>query len=1476
VVVILSFMATIYVIVSNPSVQTLAVRMFSDYLSRQTGTEIRIGALDLSLTKGLLIRDFVVRDRQRSELFSAHVLGVIPGRINLKKHHLNFEKIFIDKGAIQLITHKNDSILNLQYLLDFFVSKDTTRTMDTAKGKPWDIHLRRVELSDTRFHFQDENAPKVDTGMDYANIDVNHINLVITDLHPDGDTINAKIKSLSAIERSGFTVLALSGDFQVSSAFLKAHNLKIITNHSNLDLSFDFLYNEWNDYSDFLTKVRIQANISPTVFDLQDIGAFAPVLYSMKDRFTLEGKIKGTVANFHARNFRFGFGKNTTFFGNISANGLPDVEETFVDLDIKSLTTTQSDIASFMIPAETKTVPLPEFLKNAGILNLKGNFTGFYNDFVANARLTSEIGSVTTNLSLKKPKGTVPISYSGEVDVTDLHMGALFNTRPTLGKVTLRADITGKGLKLSDVDMAMNVFVDSVDANHYVYRNLDIKGTLSDKKFNGHLGINDPNLHLVFNGLVDMHDSIPSFNFTSAITKANLVGLNLSTRDTLQSLISEVKAHFQGSNIDNIEGSITIEKTRYIEGVDTISMRKLALLTSRDAKNNKSYQLTSDFVDASFSGEFRFKEMIPSLTLFIQNYLASFRMHDTAIINHPPTDQFIKYRITLKNTDPLLKIFVPFLRIAPDSRFEGFFNDDPAMITLTGGSPEITLFGMHLNDWYIKATNQSDILNVKTGCRELLFRQLNNKDSLLIRVDSACVTANLSKDTVRYNLTWFDEHSHSELAGFLNLGMEPAMEIKLSKLNIFVDRKYWTINKNNDIIIDTSSVTLKNVEFISGEQSLRLDGMISRHTSDTLSVSFNKLNISDFDQLLGKSQINVDGILSGNLKMTDVYHAFSLTSDLRVDKFSFNGESLGDATLGVNYISKDKRFDVGVKILYTGNIGTSIPLSLKGSLYVTEKNPRMDFDLDLKNLNLKMVAPFVSGFMSRVSGLVSGNLKIKGALSAPVAYGKLQLLRTEFRITYLNVPYSLADVVTVDSNYFGFNHITLFDSLGNKAQLNGKITHKHFQDVRLDLNIDYENFSAFRNTYAQNNIFYGTARATGTVKVYGPTDNISIDVKARSNTGTDVIIPITSTADISQNDYIVFENYAKDTLGNRSRSLNANTGGLSLDLSLLVNPNAIVEVIFPDQLGNIKGSGTGTIVMKMSPTTNFSLSGNYLIQKGSFFFKLKNFTQLTFAILEGGSIRWTGDPTDADISMSAMYKTRVPLAGLSTKSEQNSLRVPVECIIRLNGKLMNPDITFGLNLPNVQEDVRNTVYGAIDTTNQTEMAQQILNILVLGQFKTNQGLAAANINVGSTSLAILGSQVNSLLSKISKNVNVGINYQRGVGNTTPQELDVAVSTSLFGDRLLVDGLFGVNSYTSGATGTGTQQQQVSTIVGDINIEYLLSENGRFRLKAFNRTNTIDILTNNAPYTQGIGVSYQRDFNKVSELFKKQVKKRKKQ
>jgi hypothetical protein len=154
-------------------------------------------------------------------------------------------------------------------------------------------------------------------------------------------------------------------------------------------------------------------------------------------------------------------------------------------------------------------------------------------------------------------------------------------------------------------------------------------------------------------------------------------------------------------------------------------------------------------------------------------------------------------------------------------------------------------------------------------------------------------------------------------------------------------------------------------------------------------------------------------------------------------------------------------------------------------------------------------------------------------------------------------------------------------------------------------------------------------------------------------------------------------------------------------------------------------------------------------------------------------------------------------------------------------------------------------------------------LLVLNQFKPVSGSDVAMYSgVGATSFDILTNQLNSWLSKISDDFDIGLNYRPG-NDITSDEIEVALSTQLFNDRLSIDGNFGVAG--------SDESNNTSNIVGDVNVEVKITEDGRFRVKAFNKTNNINSIEYNAPYTQGVGVFYRKEFDNLGDLFKKKKK-----
>jgi hypothetical protein len=1464
--VLLALLITLTALLRDPRIQQIAARIAAEYFSREWKTEVRISGFSFGLSKGLDIEGLMVKDQKGSVLLSAEVLSVSLDLKQLATRNIHVKKVIIENGEFQLITHKGDSTLNLQFILDYFSSKDSIiKPVDTTAGPPWSISGASIQLTDFRFHFQDENSEPVPVGMDYSNIDAAHIYLKLTNFSIQGDTINANIPMLMAQERSGFNLYSFSGEFSVSSHFIKARNLKILTDNSDLSLDFSFNYNGYAAFNDFLDKVTIDADISPSVFDLQDIGYFAAEVMPMKDRMNIEGRINGTVSKFRAKDFKVSYGNNTSFDGDILSIGLPDVYATYVDMDIRSLKTDFSDVKSFRLPGDSGFIPVPDIIKYTGKVEIKGRYTGFWDDFKANATVTTEIGNVVANLSLKKTKPKGLFTYEGDIAATAVNLGLIAGNQDLLGHVSFRGAITGEGFDPDNSNIRLNVQVDSIDVNHYRYRHISVDGELADKVFNGMLSARDPNLNMDFRGKLDFQDSIPKFDFKLKIEKSDLFALHLFTRDSTEHFSGEIYADFTGDNLDNMKGRLSLSHVVFREGLNVADMDSLLLYAGIDRIGNKTFRLQSDFIDADISGNFQFTNLVSSMEAFIRNYLANFRMKDSLKVDFGANGQLMKYIIEFKETDELTAIFLPFLKIGPGTTLSGYYDEDQQVFSMQGDSPEIILGGLEIEDWYLDAESTLQNLSVRTGSKKFYLIKPKGGDTLDIRIDSLNIRSDLNHDSIRYAVDWRGRYGASNFNGFVTFADDGSIGLKFNDFNVAIKKNIWSISKENYITFDTSSIHVSKLEFLSGSQGLGLDGRISGSSHDTLNVLFNKLDISELDYFLQSNSIDIDGVLSGKVKLANLSKGVSFISDLTLERFKFNKELLGDATILVKYNQSERRFDVNSQIIYSGNIGKNIPLSVSGSYYLAKDNPHFDFDIVMKNLNLVMVEPFVSSFMSKLTGLASGEAKLTGTLDAPVITGQIKLMRTEFKIGYLNVPYSFAADVGITKNQFLFKDIILYDSLGNKATLNGDISHDHFKDIKLNLNVEMKDFLAFYNTADQNTIFYGKARASGSVRVYGPIDNIGIDVKAVTGSNTHVIIPINLTAGVGDMDYIVFEE--ADTAKRRQAGISihpAAISGITLNLNLRVTPDASVEVFFPDQLGNLAATGNGNLTMTMTPTTPFLINGSYVITKGSFLVQVKNLLRLPFSMSPGSEINWTGDPTNADLRLSAGYKTKVPLAGLTTDPEVASVRVPVECMLYLNGKLMNPKISFGLNMSTAEESAKNIVYNSIDTTNQTEMAEQVMYILVLNMFKPIKGGSMGTVDVGGTSLSILTNQLNSWLSQISKNVNVGINYNPGTSNTGT-EFDVGISTQFLDDRLLVDGTFGMSTYKN------TTVQEASTIVGDINIQYVLTKNRRLRVRAFNQTNSIDILNNNAPYTQGVGIAYQREFSNIKELFTRKKK-----
>jgi hypothetical protein len=268
------------------------------------------------------------------------------------------------------------------------------------------------------------------------------------------------------------------------------------------------------------------------------------------------------------------------------------------------------------------------------------------------------------------------------------------------------------------------------------------------------------------------------------------------------------------------------------------------------------------------------------------------------------------------------------------------------------------------------------------------------------------------------------------------------------------------------------------------------------------------------------------------------------------------------------------------------------------------------------------------------------------------------------------------------------------------------------------------------------------------------------------------------------------------------------------------------------------------------------------MDNGTFMFNFENILNWNFQIQKGGTITFNGSPFDADIKLQAITKVKTSLASLPEIPEQYKTgRVNVNCIVTLSNSLYNPDIRFSIALPDANEGLQRSLYSVIDTSNRLEMNKQMISLLVLNTFVSTSGLNSQTSNLGNSSYEILSAQLSSMLSKITKDFDIGVNYRPG-DQISPQELELILSKQIWDNRVTIDGAVGMNTY-NGAS-------QTTQVIGDVLVEVKITKDGRFRAKAFNRTNT-SLLTSYSPYTQGVGIVYRKEFNRLKELFERKRK-----
>ena len=1457
--VILAVIASLFVAIQDPIIQKFVVRFAGGYLSEKTGADIKVGRLTVTPDFRVLIDDVTVKDLNDNTLVQ---IGELRTKINigeLLEGKIHLENVELRDTEANLITYEGEDKMNFAFLVEAFASD---KPKEKKESKPIEIRIDNISLKNIDFMLWNQNrADSVKTAnhlMDYNHLDLDDINLEASDFYMFGDSISANIASLTAKELSGLELKSFKANTVVCQKGIFLDGMLMETNNSNFDMDLNMMYNGFDDFNTFVDSVVFDANIRPSDIMLSDIGVFTDVMYKMPDRVKFEGRFSGPIEHFRVDDINAEIGKSTSFRGSISMHPL-DFENGYHTLNIKNMHFTYDDLANFYIPSNTKTIPLPESLRAMEEGRLSLDFKGSYNDFVSDIKLASDVGNIDASISrARNAKGDN--IFSGNINADRVKAGMLANASKYIGDVDLNANFSATFPKKGDPELYLDGTMKNVQllGNHIDEIVLD--GDMKENRFKGMISVDDDDLSMDFNGLIDYSDKKhPKSDFEAVIRDADLRALNILKEDSISRISTKLYVNMDGFNLDELEGVVRIDSMTYVDSRGSYFMEEFNGSIVNDNLMMRRINMDCDFFNFEMAGQMNFASMLMSLNEYADSYVHFPRFEDKReafqqFKKDHEVDQDFMVQLTLKDTNTLSRLLMPSVKIAKNTTLSGTFTSRTNSLNLTMRSKNVQVGGVSVNDIELKNFNFMNSAMTSLSIGEVVYAKDSESDSTSYGLDNLSLITRMTNDTVFAQLRWDDDEVEDHNKALIETYFHPHEKggvFSVTSADVRINDSVWSVDPNNYIDLSDGRTYLSNIMLSHHLQSIRLDGYVPMAEGDTLSLLMRQFDLSNLDLFF--KGFDLDGYVSGNALVSSLKETPMVLANLEVNDLGLNGNMVGDAVIESAWDNDDKAVDLNMHIVND----TRRTLNVTGSYFTARKDDNLDFLVELDSLQLNVLNPLLTGVVTRMQGFGNGKIAVTGSLQQPEIQGRLAIKDGGCKIDYLNTYYSFSPTVVVDTKSISFENMVLTDTLGNRAFVEGVIHHDKLKDFNLDLKLYPRDFLALATTSKHNDTFYGTAVASGVVKVNGPFNDINLDISALTRQGTNMTVSLNQSATVKDNDFIVFINNA-DESEEKENVEEVKKSNFGLKLNVNATDEANLKIILPSDLGTIDATGNGNVQMSTATAEDFKMFGDYTIKGGRFQLKLMELVSRTFTLKSGGTLSWSGDPTDGRINATGSYSVRASLSslGIQVDSTSSNSNVNVECLIHMNVALLNPTFTFGMRLPNASEDITQTVFSLVDTTNQAVMAQQALSLLVLNSFQY--------IGNGVGDMSIFNILGGGMQMNITDNINLGLNYHAGDANSY-DEYQVALRTQLFQNRLTIETNVGMM--------TSYDAANASSIVGEFDMYYKLTNDGRLQGHFYNHSNYNSNFNSasfdrRAPYTQGLGLSYGRSFNTLRDLLKK--------
>ncbi|MEZ5014790.1 MAG: translocation/assembly module TamB domain-containing protein [Chitinophagales bacterium] len=1366
---------------------------------------------------------------------------ILINKIDLSDHILALEKVQFEQTAFTLRS-LYDTIPS--------VHADSYDTVHIALGG-WDLEASALVLDDCRFQYVNENSEKYAKGIDFNHLDLSHIQMEMTDIVYAGDTIQARIEQIGLQERSGFLLDTLMADVLFSPYEITLQDMVLATGNSHIRDGFSMTFSTLNDFDRFTSSVRMNGHFVHSSISSEDIAYFAPVLDDYNAQLQLDAHIYGSIDNLKGRDFVATLNDAVGIQGELNLRGLPNIDETFLDLDFDPLF-----VRTYQLENIIGYGKLPEEIRTMGTIDYTGKMTGFLYDIVSYGNLKTDIGAANTDVHFTYDAIHKGSQFEGSLNTSAFNVGKLIGQEQMVGKVSMEANINGSLNKGNEADVHLDANVQSLALNGYTYTGMQINGAFKNNYFSGDINIDDPNIVMQFAGVVDFTDTIPVYNFTSKISRANLQQLNLYEQPVVFSATASMDA--SGKTIDDMRGEAHFGDLYFIRGRNIYILDTLSMFAGVDSgKNYITGQ--SNLLDFSFKGNYTLTKLPAAVNELIRYYTNG--ISDTTL-----APQQAEFSINIKNADRLMAIFYEDIHTIRNAVITGDFNTAQHTFNSRSRMDAFAYKGYKLDTILLETQTEGDMLQFFTRVRHT---ESNGKE--LIPITTA--EGSFAHNTLQYNLKVGKDIDPNRL----NLNGEIAFMDSLMAFNILPSEIYyrnekWNILPNNSLQIDGKNIIANNFTLTSGEKLISLNTVPDEKYQTVL-----KLDIQHFpiDEIADKYILpgeGLKGVLDAHVNIGDLTGDFSFLGGGTISDLYLQDQKIGDLSVNAFLVRPSNK--MSFKAYVAGVHG----FTAQGiyTLANAETEDSIDLQVDFKDLNVVVAQPFLSGILSDLDGDINGGIHIAGAAQHPLMEGNVKVTNGSAVLDYMGTKYYFPELIAeIAPNKITIPETSIQDKLHNNGTLEGEVAYSNFSGWNFrNFHFTSDHILLMQTTAQQNPDFNGYAIGSADVNITGTLDDINIKIEATPHDSTVVNLPTYGSGNVKKHDFIRFVDRSNPNVDKEDNSLNLSV--VNVDLLLNATPNAEIKILINSEgTEYLSGKGFGTLNIKASSLGKVEMTGDYTISEGTYDFSFQGLFQRPFTVEPGGTITFNGDPYKADLDLTAVYtakkvKTSTVLA--SGVGED----VDVNVLINIGGKLEAPEISFDLDIPKTTAGASNTElqrWLQQVKADQNELNKQVFGLLITTSFLP-QDLTAFNA-VGTTANSTLNDFVSAQLTTYFQNVlndflkdteiDVGYdNIQSGSYNYTNDQgyqFDVILKREIANNLIVKVGTTYYDYASANADGS------TNNLAGDFEVEYLITEDGRIRVKAF-RTSEYDAIVAKNDVKTGVGLYYTKDFDKIGDIFKK--------